>query len=86
MNDRLKSLLELYKKEPDDSFVAYGIALEFISLKDYNKAESYLISLLDKNPDFVPAFLQLAQVEENLDKINDLRTVAEIKECLNELR
>ncbi len=102
MSDRLNSLLELYKKEPDDSFVMYGIALEYISMRKYEDAERYLNRLLDKDPDYVPGYMQLAQVKEKLDKIdearevykkgiiaakkqNDLRTVREMEEFLDEL-
>ena len=66
MADRLKSLLELYDKDPNDSFISYGIALEYISREDYQKAEKYLSSLLKSDPDYVPAYMQLAQIKEKL--------------------
>jgi len=71
MNDRLKSLLELYEKAPDDSFVSYGIALEYISQKNYEAAEKYLTSLNKKDPEYVPAYMQLAQVKEKLNKFDE---------------
>ena len=71
MADRLKSLLELYEKDPNDSFVSYGIALEYISLKDYETAEKYLSSLLSADPEYVPAYMQLAQIKEKLNLFDD---------------
>ena len=71
MADRLKSLLELYEKDPNDSFVSYGIALEYISLKDYETAEKYLSSLLSTDPEYVPAYMQLAQIKEKLNLFDD---------------
>jgi len=75
MSDRLKSLLELYNKEPNDSFVAYGIALEHISAGNYEQAEKYLTSLMERDPDYVPAYMQLARVKENLDRIEEAKEV-----------
>ena len=46
MNNRLNSLTELHRENPNDSFVSYGIALEYISAKDYKSAETYLKELL----------------------------------------
>ncbi len=75
MSDRLKSLLELYSKDPNDSFVAYGIALEHISEGKYEQAEKYLTSLMERDPDYVPAYMQLARVKENLNKIEEAKEV-----------
>jgi len=75
MSARLKSLLELYNKEPNDSFVAYGIALEHISAGNHEKAEVYLTSLLKSDPGYVPAYMQLARVKENLDRIEEAKDV-----------
>ena len=71
MADRLKLLLKLYEKDPNDSFVSYGIALEYISLKEYETAEKYLSSLLTANPDYVPAYMQLAQIKEKLSSFDE---------------
>ena len=73
MSDRLKSLFELYKKDPNDSFVTYGIALEYISTGNYDEAEKYLTEIITNDPDYVPAYMQLAQVKENLNKIEDAK-------------
>lgn len=75
MADRLKSLLDLYDKDPNDSFVSYGIALEYISQENYKEAEKYLSSLIKNDPDYVPAYMQLAQIKE---KLNNFDEAAEI--------
>ena len=54
MSDRLKSLFEIYKKNPNDSFVTYGIALEYISTGNYDEAEKYLSEIITNDPDYVP--------------------------------
>ena len=73
MSERLQSLIEIYKKDPNDSFVTYGIALEYISKENYAEAEKYLNEIITNDPNYVPAYMQLAQVKENLNKIEDAK-------------
>jgi Tfp pilus assembly protein PilF len=73
ISERLKSLFELYKKDPNDSFVAYGIALEYISTENYDEAEKHLSEIITKDPDYLPAYMQLAQVKENLNRLDEAK-------------
>ena len=75
MKNRLESLLELHEKDPSDSFLIYGIALEYISQNDLDKAEEYLRNLLEKDPAYVPGFMQLGRVLENKDKMKEAKTI-----------
>ncbi len=90
MSDRLKSLFELYKKDPNDSFVSYGIALEYISAANYDEAEKFLTDIVSNDPDYVPAYMQLARVKENLNKIEEAKDTykkgIEVAKNNNELR
>ena len=70
MNDRLSGLLELYKKDPDDSFVIYGIALEYKSKKKYSESENYFKILIEKDPNYVPAYMQFAILKEDINEIS----------------
>ncbi len=75
MSDRLNSLLKLLEQDPDDSFLLYGIALEHISTGNYDEAERYLSSIIKNDPDYVPAYMQLAQVYENLNLIDKAKNI-----------
>ncbi len=75
MSDRLNSLLKLLEKDPDDSFLSYGIALEHISTGNYEEAERYLSSIIKKDLNYVPAYMQLAQVYENLNLIDKAKNI-----------
>ena len=90
MSERLQSLLELYKKDPNDPFIAYGIALEYISAMNYEEAEKILSEIITKDPDYVPAYMQLARVKENLYKIEEAKNTykkgIEIAKKNNEMR
>jgi Tfp pilus assembly protein PilF len=66
--DRLAFLLDLLITDPRDSFIKYGIALEYLSLKDYVKAEDFLRLILSEDPNYIPAYLQLGQLMANLNK------------------
>ena len=71
--NRLESLLELHVKNPTDSFVMYGIALEYISIKDYAKAEEYCLKLLETDPKYVPVYIQYAKLKEKINNIDDAK-------------
>jgi len=75
MSDRLDSLLKLLEKDPEDSFLSYGVALEHISTSNFEEAKKYLTSLLKKDLDYVPAYMQLAQVYENLNLIDKSKNI-----------
>ncbi len=73
MNNRLQSLLAMYEKDPRDSFLIYGIALEYIAQEDYEKAEQYFKSLLEQDPGYVPLYIQYAKLKENQSKIEEAK-------------
>ena len=75
MSDRLESLLKLLEQDPNDSFLSYGIALEHISASNFVEAERYLSSIIKKDPDYVPAYMQLAHVYENSNLIDKAKNI-----------
>lgn len=73
MNNRLAALLNLQKKDPNDSFLQYGIALEYMSVKNYKEAEKYFKILLSRDPKYVPAYMQYALLKANQNEIEDAK-------------
>ena len=73
MKNRLQALLDFLSEDPNDSFTLYGIALEYLSLGDNEKAEEYLKHILVSDPDYVPVYMQYARLKENLNQIEDAR-------------
>jgi tetratricopeptide (TPR) repeat protein len=73
MNKRLEGLLEFYKKDPNDPFTVYVLALEYTSERQFDNAEKYFKILLDNHPDYVPGYLQFAQMKEKQDKIEEAK-------------
>jgi tetratricopeptide (TPR) repeat protein len=75
MNKRQEALLEFYKKDPDDPFILYGLALEYIQENNLQQAEEYFKELMEKHPDYVPGYMQYARLmekENNIEKAKEL--------------
>src|SRR5262249_44053984 len=58
----------LLADDPDDPFLRYGYAMEFVGAGNDAAAVSSLRELVAKTP-YVPAFLQLGQALVRLDRI-----------------
>jgi len=75
MSDRLQALFNFYEKDPKDSFVIYGIALEYISQKNYEKGEEYLKLLISQDTNYVAAYMQYARLKENLNEMEEAKNI-----------
>ena len=94
--DRLSQLEELLKEDPTDSFLQYGIALEYAKKGDVPEAISRIEKLLSEKPDYLGAYYQLGQyyeVEGNNEEAMDiykrgiiLAQQVKNQKTLNELR
>ena len=69
MNNRLEALLGMYEKDPKDSFLMYGIALEYLSAGNFEESENFFIKLLETDSKYVPAYMQYARLKENQNDI-----------------
>jgi tetratricopeptide (TPR) repeat protein len=67
MDTRLRQLLDFYNDDPTDPFIIYGIALEYQNF-DLKTAESYFNILLEKFPEYLPAYYHAAKLYETLRK------------------
>lgn len=62
-SERLDQLLSFLKETPDDPFVLYALALEYKSLNP-ELASQYFSHLLQTHADYLPAYYQAAQFQE----------------------
>lgn len=62
--DRLTQLEELLKEDPHDSFLQYGIALEYAKNGNVKEAISRIEKLISAKPDYLGAYYQLGQYYE----------------------
>ena len=68
MGSRLEVLIELLKNEPNDTFTLYAIALEYISLKEYENAIKYLSVVIEQDENYIAAYQQLGYVFSTINK------------------
>jgi tetratricopeptide (TPR) repeat protein len=64
---RKDMLLEMLEKEPNDIFLNYALAMEFIGNSDFTNADLQLQKTLTLNFNYLPCYYQLGQVKEKLN-------------------
>lgn len=64
---RKEMILNMLSKEPDDVFLNYALAMEDIAIGDFKSAEAQLRKTLHINPEYLPCFYQLGQLNEKLE-------------------
>ncbi|MCX6350230.1 MAG: hypothetical protein NTX03_00020 [Bacteroidetes bacterium] len=58
--NRIEILRNMLQTQPDDSFLHYALALEFIAINEGEMATIELDCLLNNHPDYLPAYYQAA--------------------------
>ena len=58
---RKEQIESMLADEPNDPFLRYGLAMEYVSAGDDAAAAKCLQELIAVTPDYVPAYLQLGQ-------------------------
>lgn len=58
---RRQMLEEFVARKPEDSFSRYGLAMECMNSGDAAAADEHFRALLEKNADYVPAYLMYGQ-------------------------
>lgn len=67
---RKDMVLQMLEKEPNDLFLNYALAQEYIGVDDYVNAESQLHNTLNIDLNYLPCYYQLGQVYEKLGHTN----------------
>jgi predicted Zn-dependent protease len=72
---RRQMLEEFVANKPDDAFTRYGLAIECMNSGDTHAAAEQFSTLLQRNADYVPAYLMYAQMLSRTDRPDDARRV-----------
>ena len=72
--NRLQKLLEFIEKEPDDPFLKYALATEYLNLNEASKALMYYEDLVSNHPGYVGTYYHLGKLYEALDRKSDALT------------
>jgi tetratricopeptide (TPR) repeat protein len=63
-SDKLTKLFAMLEKQPNDTFLLYGIGMEFKKLDDLPRAIEYFNKTLAADPGYCYAYYQRAQTQE----------------------
>lgn len=75
--DRVAVLKEILEQSPNDAFARYGLALEFANSGQTEAALSEFKTLIEKNPDYVPAYQMGAQTLMTAGHYEEARAMLE---------
>jgi tetratricopeptide (TPR) repeat protein len=75
MTPRIEQLQAFLKEEPDESFLKYALALEYVKIKKYDIAENCFVKLIKDDKNYVASYYQLGKLHEAM---NALEPAAEI--------
>jgi len=69
--NRLEKLLEFIKNEPNDEFLKYALATEYLRLNDAEKALLYYEDLVTNHPQYSGTYYHLGKLYEALNRKDD---------------
>ncbi|TSD66885.1 tetratricopeptide repeat protein [Inquilinus sp. KBS0705] len=68
---RLDKLLAFIQNEPNDEFLKYALATEYLRLNDSEKALSYYEDLVQNHPNYTGTYYHLGKLYEALNRRDD---------------
>ena len=71
--DRIALLTEILTATPDDTFARYGLALEYSKAGQTEQALQEFKTLIEKNPDYTPAYLMAAQTLASASRTDEAK-------------
>jgi predicted Zn-dependent protease len=75
--DRVAMLKEILEQSPGDAFARYGLALEYANSGNVEEALREFKTLIEKNPDYVPAYQMAGQTLNAAGRTDEARTMLE---------
>jgi tetratricopeptide (TPR) repeat protein len=68
---RLDKLLEFIKNEPNDEFLKYALATEYLRLNQVDKSLVYYEDLVNNHPQYTGTYYHLGKLYEALNRKED---------------
>lgn len=72
---RKEQIEEMLAIDPDDSFLRYGLAMEYASAGEDEESVRQLMDLVRRDAEYVPAYLQCGQALVRLGRDDEARDV-----------
>ena len=73
--DRLEKLLEWEAQKPDDAFLKFALAQEYISAGDDETAQKYLELLEEKFSNYLATYYQLGKLYERTEQSEKAKAI-----------
>ena len=73
--NRLETLKTLVAQSPQDSFLRYGLAMEYRNTGDMESALREFRTLMEINPDYVASYFHAGQTLERMGRPEEARQV-----------
>ena len=68
MNDRINQLKTFLEEEPNDPFLQYSLALEYLKMEQDDTALTIFENLLKDHEDYLPTYYHCGKLYEKLNK------------------
>lgn len=75
--NRLEQLLEFFKNEPQDPFLKYALATEYLRLNNHEKALWFYLDLVKQHPDYIGTYYHLGKLYEQLQQAEEALKIYE---------
>lgn len=72
-NETIRKLATYVKKNPDDSFSKFALALEFKKQGEYKRSRMFFEDILQKDPEYVGVYYHLGKLYEMMDQLADAK-------------
>ncbi|UIR56517.1 tetratricopeptide repeat protein [Sphingobacterium sp. SRCM116780] len=73
--DRLQQLLDFLKDSPQDPFLKYALATEYLKLGNQGEALNGYLDLIANHEDYVGTYYHLGKLYEKLNQLEDAREI-----------
>ena len=74
-NKRIEILKSYLKKDPDDTFSNYALALEYMSNNDDRSVVEILEGILQRDDQYLAAYYQLGKAYEKISRTEDAKLI-----------
>lgn len=72
---RKQQIEEMLAEDPNDPFLRYGLAMEYVSAGQDEEAVRSFQELLQTAPDYVPGYMQAGRALARLDRVDEARAI-----------
>jgi tetratricopeptide (TPR) repeat protein len=75
MATRLEQLQQMLEREPGDEFLQYAIAIEYLSVSNFEKALTCFKNILNSNPGYLAVYYQMGKCLEELKQPEEAKYI-----------